>query len=197
MDWDRLTLYSRKRRQRVSKENLMASAVTKTKEKKVDFYGVRVPESTKIACDALIGSAIVAETQYTIESGPNKDKVEQYTVEIKRDQLDELLGEGNEPASELGTINDKGSLLVPFTNLEAKDYSGALALVGGVESDVWKMFNRSFNMARRQVVRLNIVERLEGPQKAINSAVQAFINMGFSQEEAEAAVANVRAKLGE
>ena len=157
----------------------------KVTEKTVDFYGTSVPASVAQACESGIGSgSIVASETYVPTSGSNKGDTLHYEVELSVSTLKdkgftpEKDAEGNDlPVTE------------PFTNLEAKDYAGALALVGGSESDVWDLFNRSFNMSRRQVVRQRMLAKLEGPQKAINKVVEGLVAMGIPRDVAEAKAA--------
>jgi hypothetical protein len=194
MDWERLRLYSGLRRQRVSQKkgrSKMASPA-KVTEKNVDFYGTSVPESVARNCESLIGSSIVASETYVPTSGANKGETLKYEVELS---VSTLKDKGFTPDKDADGKDLPAT--EPFTNLEAKDYAGALALVGGKEEDVWDLFNRSFNMGRRQVVRNRMLAKLEGPQKAINKAVEAFVAMGIPREIAEAKVAELQSLVTE
>lgn len=160
----------------------MASAVTKTTERRVDLYGVAVPESVAVGVNAAIEAKTVEVSEgYTPEAGPNKGQYQKYDVSINAGTLKDLgiTPDKDETGKELGVSE-------PFTALEAKDFSGALALCGGSESDVWDNFNRAFNQSRRQAVRNGILAKLEGPQKKINKVVENLVAMGIPREIAEA-----------
>lgn len=82
-------------------------------------------------------------------------------------------------------VEGKGKVAKPYLRILATSLDGALAIVGGKESDVWDKFNVGFDMGVRSTLGQQIIRENEGPEKYIGTAVKALMKvMPFLSETA-------------
>lgn len=143
----------------------------------------------KAAREAVKAEAIAAGNIKLVSGDKNaKGEYEKYTVEVPFKTLvkDGIRKEDDE---------DQSDLVEDFTEEVAVNLSGALALCGGDESEVWDMFNQAHNQGRRQLVRQSMINKARGPQRHINQIVKRLVALGFSEEDAQEQAAALAAKL--
>lgn len=74
-------------------------------------------------------------------------------------------------------IEGKGKVSKDYIRLQATNLNGALAMIGGTESDVWEKFNVGYDMGIRSTLGQQIVRESEGPEKYLGQAAKYFSKM--------------------
>ena len=142
-----------------------------TEIKKVDFFGLKVPEdSVQSLKDAIASKDIEVKEGHTPTSGDDKGKYVPYTVTISSDIVSKYRDDAT-PVSH------------PFTELNALTMVGA-ELLSGSKKEVLQHFNDDFNNYRRQQLRQKMVFELEGPERAIKQMAKQLAKiLNLSEED--------------
>lgn len=64
-----------------------------------------------------------------------------------------------------------------FTKLFAKSESGAIAMAGGDESEVWKLFSDAFNSNDETNIYVDLRNAAQGPDKAIERVARIILSL--------------------